>query len=342
MARGRAGGRVPRRRHRSHATAIIHFSTGEQVAETAARHFAGIGDLVLVAVAAAALGPALKWEPSRGGALFPHLYGVLTPDAVLWVKPLPLGGDGRHIFPELDAVIGLFEALSRPLLRQLDAEDAHGLAILGLRFAPIFAARARRREPRGARLRAQLPQSGRHGGGFRQARRGAGRAAAARLRLRRGRHRDAAAAARQSAAAAVPPAGRRGRDQPPRLQQRRRGGGAAPARRARRSRRHRRRQCRRQQGLRRPHRRLCAPDRHVRAGRELLHLQHLVAQYAGPARPAAGQRVRRTDRARGRGARARQRQGRRDAGADQDRARPDAERSSTRWSRSRAAARSTA
>lgn len=80
----------------------IHFSTGKQVAETAARHFAGIGDLMLVAVAAAALGPALKWEPSRGGALFPHLYGVLTPDAVLWVKPLPLGPDGRHSFPELE------------------------------------------------------------------------------------------------------------------------------------------------------------------------------------------------------------------------------------------------
>ena len=80
----------------------IHFSTSAQVAETAARHFTGQGDLVLVAVAAAALGPALKWEPSRGGALFPHLYAALTPDAVLWVKPLPLGDDGRHIFPELE------------------------------------------------------------------------------------------------------------------------------------------------------------------------------------------------------------------------------------------------
>jgi uncharacterized protein (DUF952 family) len=79
----------------------IHFSTGEQVAETAARHFAGMAGLVLVAVAAPALGPALQWEPSRGGALFPHLYGVLTLDAVLWVKPLPLGSDGAHMFPEL-------------------------------------------------------------------------------------------------------------------------------------------------------------------------------------------------------------------------------------------------
>jgi uncharacterized protein (DUF952 family) len=83
------------------ADGYIHFSTAEQVAETAARHFVGASDLVLVAVATAALGPALKWEPSRGGALFPHLYGALALDAVLWVKPLPLGQDGRHEFPEL-------------------------------------------------------------------------------------------------------------------------------------------------------------------------------------------------------------------------------------------------
>jgi uncharacterized protein (DUF952 family) len=79
----------------------IHFSSGTQVAETAARHFTNLDDLVLIAVATAALGPALKWEPSRGGELFPHLYGVLMPDAVLWAKPLPLGSDGRHVFPEL-------------------------------------------------------------------------------------------------------------------------------------------------------------------------------------------------------------------------------------------------
>ena len=83
------------------ADGYIHFSTAEQVAETAGRHFAGAGDLVLVAVATAALGPALKWEPSRGGALFPHLYSALALDAVLWVKPLALGHDGRHEFPEL-------------------------------------------------------------------------------------------------------------------------------------------------------------------------------------------------------------------------------------------------
>jgi uncharacterized protein (DUF952 family) len=80
---------------------FIHFSTAAQVEETAARHFGGTDNLVLVAVDAAALGPDLKWEPSRGGALFPHLYGALPLDAVLWSKPLPLGADGRHVFPEL-------------------------------------------------------------------------------------------------------------------------------------------------------------------------------------------------------------------------------------------------
>ena len=85
------------------ADGYIHFSTAEQAAETAARHFAGRDDLVLVAVDAAALGPALRHEPSRGGALFPHLYGPLPLSAVRWVKPLPLGADGVHVFPELDS-----------------------------------------------------------------------------------------------------------------------------------------------------------------------------------------------------------------------------------------------
>ena len=79
----------------------IHFSTARQVGETAAKHFAGERDLLLVAVDAAALGPALKWEPSRGGALFPHLHGALDVGAVRGVEPLPLGADGRHIMPEL-------------------------------------------------------------------------------------------------------------------------------------------------------------------------------------------------------------------------------------------------
>ena len=77
----------------------IHFSTPEQAAETAARHFAGQRDLVVVAVDAEKLGDKLKWEVSRAGALFPHLYGPLAPRDALWVKPLPLGGDGKHVFP---------------------------------------------------------------------------------------------------------------------------------------------------------------------------------------------------------------------------------------------------
>ncbi|MEM1049115.1 MAG: DUF952 domain-containing protein [Pseudomonadota bacterium] len=85
------------------ADGFIHFSSADQVAETAAKHFAGQIDLVLVAVEAAPLGDRLKWEESRGGALFPHLYAPLDTGAALWVKPLPLGPDGAHLFPDLDA-----------------------------------------------------------------------------------------------------------------------------------------------------------------------------------------------------------------------------------------------
>jgi uncharacterized protein (DUF952 family) len=80
----------------------IHFSTGSQVEETAAKHFAGEADLVLVAIDAKKLGGTLKYEPSRGGALFPHLYAPLDLAAVRWVKPLPLDPAGRHLFPDLE------------------------------------------------------------------------------------------------------------------------------------------------------------------------------------------------------------------------------------------------
>ena len=83
------------------ADGYIHFSIATQVADTAGKHFAGVWDLVLVAVAAEELGGALKWETSRGGALFPHLYGDLPLAAVAWVRPLPLGPDGHHVFPPL-------------------------------------------------------------------------------------------------------------------------------------------------------------------------------------------------------------------------------------------------
>jgi uncharacterized protein (DUF952 family) len=85
------------------ADGFIHLSTAGQAAETAAKHFAGQTDLLLVAVDEAKLGPALKYEPSRGGALFPHLYGPLGLDAVVRVRPLPLGADGAHVFPPLEA-----------------------------------------------------------------------------------------------------------------------------------------------------------------------------------------------------------------------------------------------
>lgn len=78
---------------------FIHFSTAEQAPETAAKWFAGRRGLVLVAVDADALGDRLKWEPSRGGALFPHLYGELPVKAAQRVDPLALDETGRHIFP---------------------------------------------------------------------------------------------------------------------------------------------------------------------------------------------------------------------------------------------------
>jgi uncharacterized protein (DUF952 family) len=81
------------------ADGFIHFSSGEQVRETAARYFAGEDGLLLVAVDMDALGDALRWEPSRGGQLFPHLYGPLDLAAVRQVEKLPLKPDGSHLFP---------------------------------------------------------------------------------------------------------------------------------------------------------------------------------------------------------------------------------------------------
>ena len=83
------------------ADGFIHFSTAEQVHETAAKHFTGIDDLLLIAFDAPALGDALKWEPSRRGALFPHLYAALPVRLALWVKPLPLDAGGTPIIPPL-------------------------------------------------------------------------------------------------------------------------------------------------------------------------------------------------------------------------------------------------
>jgi uncharacterized protein (DUF952 family) len=81
------------------ADGYIHMSTAQQVAETAARHFADESNLVLVALDDQRLGSDLRWEPSRGGQLFPHLYRPLKIADVVWDKSLPLGATG-HIFPE--------------------------------------------------------------------------------------------------------------------------------------------------------------------------------------------------------------------------------------------------
>jgi uncharacterized protein (DUF952 family) len=81
------------------ADGYIHFSTGTQLAETAAKHFAGQDGLLLIAVEDSRLGTALRYEPSRGGALFPHLYASLDPKAARWVMPLPLKSDGSHALP---------------------------------------------------------------------------------------------------------------------------------------------------------------------------------------------------------------------------------------------------
>lgn len=78
----------------------IHLSTAHQIPGTLAEHFAGQIDLVLIGIDAGRLGAALRWEPSRGGALFPHLYGVLGMGAVVSETAIILGADGRHRLPE--------------------------------------------------------------------------------------------------------------------------------------------------------------------------------------------------------------------------------------------------
>jgi uncharacterized protein (DUF952 family) len=83
------------------ADGFIHFSTAAQAQETAARHFRGQSGLVVLEIEADDLGEALKWEPSRGGALFPHLYGSLDCALVRGVAEAPLGPDGIPLIGEL-------------------------------------------------------------------------------------------------------------------------------------------------------------------------------------------------------------------------------------------------
>ena len=82
---------------------FLHFSTAAQVRGSAAKHRAGVPDLMLVEADVAALGPALRWEAASGSSrpgLFPHLYGQLPLAVVTRVVALPLGADGRHVFPD--------------------------------------------------------------------------------------------------------------------------------------------------------------------------------------------------------------------------------------------------
>jgi uncharacterized protein (DUF952 family) len=83
------------------ADGYIHFSTAEQAEATAAKHFSGTGDLLLIAIDTKRLGDGLRFEPSRHGMLFPHLYADLPLDAVVFAKPLPLRPDGGHDFAGL-------------------------------------------------------------------------------------------------------------------------------------------------------------------------------------------------------------------------------------------------
>lgn len=113
---------------------FIHFSTAAQIKVSAAKHRAGQKDLLLLTVEAKTLGEALRWESSRGGDLFPHLYGSLSPAAVIKVEPLPLGPDGLHIFPPLkndDKPSSSFDiyGIATSWLRCLAPETAHQLTL---------------------------------------------------------------------------------------------------------------------------------------------------------------------------------------------------------------------
>lgn len=83
-----------------HQDGYLHFSTAAQLPETLRLHFAGQGDLVLLAVRVADLGEGLRWEPSRGGAMFPHLYEPLPTALIVWEAPIVVAADGSCVLPE--------------------------------------------------------------------------------------------------------------------------------------------------------------------------------------------------------------------------------------------------
>ena len=176
------------------ADGFIHFSTAEQAPETAAKWFAGREDLTLAAVDAEALGSDLRWEPSRGGALFPHLYAPLPMSAVVWSRPLKLGPE-RAPFVRDPRGMRLARVAGH-VLERLPAETAHRAAINALKIAPPS-----KSPPADPRLAVEilglaLSQPARACRRLRQERRSPRRDAEVRFRLRRGRYADAAAAGR--------------------------------------------------------------------------------------------------------------------------------------------------
>ena len=115
---------------------FIHFSTSSQVSETAAKHFAAVADLVLIAVDAQALANALRWEPSRGVIFSPPLWRIAPRGSAVDARTPSRCGRAARLSGTL-GVIGLLEPLVQPLLRMLDAEDAHRLALLALKLPPF-------------------------------------------------------------------------------------------------------------------------------------------------------------------------------------------------------------
>ncbi|MFA7429053.1 MAG: DUF952 domain-containing protein [Rhodospirillaceae bacterium] len=83
------------------ADGFIHLSTADQVEETAAKHYGGVPDLMVLTVDSARLDGEVKWEPSRGGKLFPHLYGTVPLEAVLGAELVATDRDGAYTFPHL-------------------------------------------------------------------------------------------------------------------------------------------------------------------------------------------------------------------------------------------------
>ena len=241
------------------ADGFIHFSTPSRSAETAARHFAGQDDLLLIAVDAAALGAALKYESSRGGALFPHLYAPLPLSAVKWAKPLPLGHRRAPCLPGDGCMMRRSNGSAGGRCSPSIPRRRTGLSIAALKTGL----------PLGPSSQPDARLEGHASPASTSPIRSAWRPATtrmpkcrtrcwARLRLRRGRHGDAAAAAGQPEAAHLPAYRRPARSSTGsastmkgmmRCHERLRARAGTAW--------HRRRQYRRQQGQRRSRRRLC-------------------------------------------------------------------------------------